>query len=149
MFTFDLHAKLRRLNKGLYINTNQLTVFTNGEKALGVLRRVNKRKEVTSSAKLSESDSATHRFLTEEAQGVKDEFLFAVPYPYVPEYDEIDNQTGRVLKKGWRSIALQLVSKNVCTLSRARHIFQCPSLGETDYDKLGYTGKLRMTRAKH
>lgn len=147
MYVFDLHAKLRALNAGVYINTEQLTTQATGEHCLAVLRRVNKRKAALSSAKLSESDSNTRNFIDEETRGVKDEFLFAIPYPFIPEYDEIDPKSKKILKRGWRSIALALVNKKVCSLSRVRHVFQSSSLGESDYDKYGYSGKL--ARAKH
>ncbi len=149
MYIFDLHAKLRAL-PGVYINTDQITVQSTGESCLAVLRRRNKRKAATSSAKLSESDSATHKYLTEEAEGVKDEFLFAVPYPFIPEYDEIQPSTGKILKRGWRSVAMDLVKRDVCSLQKVRSIFRCSSLGECSYDKMGYHGKLRLAKnAKH
>jgi hypothetical protein len=147
MHTFDFNAAIALLNKGVYIDVSNITTYVKtGEKALAVKRRTARRKAATSAKQRNEADSLDLRFLDDEVQGTKDEFLMAIPYPWVPEYDELDGKTGRVIKRGWRSAALSLVRKNICTIEQARKVFKCRSLGESTYDKLGYEGKLRLCR---
>lgn len=148
MYTFDLNAALKRLNKELYIESANIGTYTTGERAVAIKRRKPKRKEALKASHLNQTSNEDRGFLDDEVQGTKDEFVMAIPYPYVPEYDQIDFKSGRILKRGWRTAALILVKKNICTIEQVRRVFRCSSLGESTYDKLGYEGKLRLCRAR-
>lgn len=145
MYTFDFHAKLRQLEKSVFIDVNTLSVFNNGEQALAVKQHKNKRAQSVSAAKLAQATTEDRRYLDSSVDGSFDEFLMAIPYPYVPEYDEFE-ANGRIKKRGWRSAALQLVRLNVATLDEVRRIFNSRSLGETPYDKMNAAGKHRMQK---
>lgn len=149
MYTFDFNAAVSRLNKGCYIETSNISTYIkNGEQAVALKRRKSTRKDNASQKQRSEADALDLRYIDDEVSGAKDEFVMAVPYPWVPEYDELDFKTGRIIKRGWRTAALALVKKNICTIEQVRNAFKCRSLGESTYDKLGYEGKLRLCRTR-
>lgn len=76
--------------------------------------------------------------------GQAGEFICGVSI-WTPEYDRFDLETGTLLMRGWRSLVLYLVKKEICTLERAKRVFG-NSLGETDYDKLHFEQKLAKAR---
>lgn len=76
--------------------------------------------------------------------GQAGEFLCGVS-EWTPEYDRFNPETGTLMMRGWRSLAMFLVRKGVCTLDRAKHVFGS-SLGETDYDRLSFEQKLSLAR---
>lgn len=146
MYTFDFNACLKKLNKHLYVESGVASSERQGGRAVAVKRRVSVRKASLSVRQQGHISQEDRGFLEDEIQGTKDEFIMAIPYPFVPEYDEFDLPSGRLIKRGWRSAALSLVKKGICTMAEAKKAFRCSSLGESTYDKLPYEGKLRMIR---
>ena len=45
------------------------------------------------------------------------------------------------MARGWRGVLTELVKRRLVTLDRARSVFGCSSLGETDYDRMSYDEK--------
>lgn len=145
MHLFDFHAKLTQLNSQLYVKVDAVTVSTTGRAAMGVWARKSRRSKALSQARLAEADTETRQYLDDESAGTKDVFLFAVPHQWVPEYDELDPVSGRVLARGWRNAVLWVVRNQFCTLEKARKLFG-RSLGESTYDKLDYNAKLLLAK---
>jgi hypothetical protein len=89
-------------------------------------------------------DSDTRKFMEMKENGQAGEFICGVS-EWTPEYDRFDAESGTLVMRGWRSLALFLVKKGVCSLERAKRVFG-QSLGETDYDRLNFDQKLRLAR---
>ncbi len=87
-------------------------------------------------------DNTSQKYIEMKENGQNGEFVCGVSH-WSPEGDGIDAETGTVQARGWRSLALLLVKKNICSLSRVRKVFSCPSLGESDYDHSTYEDKLK------
>lgn len=78
--------------------------------------------------------------------GQLDKYLAGVCLERIPEYDIFNEDYTKMEIPGWRTIILRLVQAKVTTLERARKVFECSSLGESDYDKLSLAGKMRLAK---
>lgn len=90
-------------------------------------------------------DADTQKYVEMKENGQNGRFICGVAH-YTPEYDQIDPETGTQTARGWRSLALLLVNKGICSLARAQRVFGCSSLGEARYDKMTYEQKLADVR---
>lgn len=146
MYLFDLQAKLRRLNPGLYVRSDVRVQVQPGIYSTALHLNVNRRKvRGVAQGDIALLGSEGAKRLQEHYTGQIDLYLGGVPLDWVPEFDEIDPKTALTIRKGWRSIVLNLVKQNVCSMDRARKYFGS-SLGETRYDKFTYEDKVREVR---
>ncbi len=134
MFTFDFIGKLQRCNPRIYL-VNQGTKFEDINLA-GIWIRKPRRYR--------------HRgtFLTkgagrlrEAAAGHIDQQLTHVPWPEVPEFEELTKDGKFIGRKGWRSVVKDCVMKKAFSWKQAKKVFGS-SIGEYDWDRLQYDGKV-------
>lgn len=91
-------------------------------------------------------DSTQRQYREDLVSGQLDTFICGVALTGVPEYDIYNLSKSELVLAGWRSIAKVLVNKRIASWDRIKRAFKCDSLGENDYDKLSFYGKLALAR---
>ncbi len=134
MFTFDLIAKLRQCNPRIYL-VNQGRKFEDIGLASIWIKRPRKHRH--KGAFLTKGAGR----LREVSAGHIDQKLSHVPWPELPEFEELTQNGKFIGRKGWRSVVKDCVVKRAFTWEKAKKVFG-PSIGEFDWDRLGYDGKV-------
>jgi hypothetical protein len=143
MQSYIFKEKLKKLNASLYLKEDNAIARTNDVRATGIYSRVARRAaDNTDYTQLTVEGRA---WLSAKDAGQMDTFITGCPTGWIPEYDVFEVESGRILQKGWRTIVLYLVKERFTTLDKARNTFS-RSLGESDFDKAGYDGKLAIAR---
>ena len=135
MYTFDLAAKLERLNSRLYIDTQNGRELAEGWWVSGIYLRSPERRE----RRISESrlGGAGRQVYDAAVAGQKDKYIAGISLTWVPEYDIFSTEGEyELLAPGWRSLVMNLVKQRLVSLDQARKVFNCSGLGEQTYDKL-------------
>lgn len=145
MFFFDFNSKLKRLNPNLYCGGNSATVFDAEWRSIGIYYRRTVQEAKMTSALMAHASDDERAYIKRREEG--DEFVSGVTINWVPEHPKFSPK-GKLLAKGWRSIVLELVRKGFVSIDRAKKVFNCPSLGESDFDKLSYDGKKTRLQQK-
>lgn len=147
MLISDFNAKLRKLSTRLYIDTSKPVVRENGLK-FAPLYYKNPRKQFSTVQKTDRNKiSDSHaKYLDSLETGELDTYVTAICLDFIPEYDIFNIEYTKLAVMGWRSIALMLVKMKICELDKIRKAFTCSGLGESDYDKASYFGKLEFAK---
>jgi hypothetical protein len=143
MYSYIFKEKLRKLNPALYLKEDNAIARAADVRASGIYNRTRKRTDIKSG--YGQLDFEGRQFLEAQESGNSDVFVTGCPTGWIPEYDEMNLESGRIVQKGWRTIVLHLIKERLCTEEKARRIFS-PSLGETQWDRAGYDGRLAMQR---
>ncbi len=145
MYLFDLQAKLKKANPELYVQTDKAITAFHEIKSHPLMLRFGKRYRGFSNIGKHYMDNDTQRYMEMKENGQAGEYICGVS-AYSPEYDRFNLDTGVLEVRGWRSVAMFLVKKGICSLDQARKAFECSSLGTTMYDKADYDKKLKWAR---
>lgn len=125
--------KLKRLNPRIYLDLNHRVYSTNpilGSSGIYL-------KDVKDAPVQSDSKEA------QELNSAPDLYIGWMTHGYVPEGDEFDLKTGKLLSPGWRSILKKLTNKKYLPEEKTRKVFRWyPST----YDTLTYDEKLAFER---
>jgi hypothetical protein len=144
--------KLAKLNKNLYVDDRARRQIRPGTDHYGsglYCRNAVRTANDTSAAKLNYLDKASRTYIEDSQNGLLPDFLCGIPTGYIPEYDDIDIESGKLLARGWRSILMFLATKRrLISLDKARRVFACGSLGEQTYDHKNFEQKLADLRAE-
>jgi len=132
LLSFDFKSKLQRLNPLLYV--------VDGVQVSSIYQRVQKRSDIKSNYNYLEREAA--KLLEAQESGLVDEHICGIPKDFIPEWDEFKLDTGHIVRRGYRSILKILIEKKLCTLERARKVFNCPSLLEADFDRMTIPQKI-------
>lgn len=143
MYSYIFKEKLRKLNPSLYLKEDNAVARTNDVRATGIYSRITVRTDAKSN--YHQLDADAQKWLSANESGNADKFITGCPTGWIPEYDDMDVETGRILSKGWRTIVLYLVRERFCTLDKAKKVFSS-SIGESDWDKWGYDKRLSVLR---
>lgn len=146
VYLFDFQSKLKRLNPLLCVHVEKANRIAPGVFVTGIYLRQPKRHASAAKTNTNYASLEQREILQSAAEGHKDVFVHGVSTNYVPEYDIFDLDREKLLMPGYRTILLALVKKGLCPLDRARRVFNCSSLGDTDWDKI--TLVQRMSWAK-
>lgn len=145
MYLFDLQAKLKKANPDLFVLTDRRVEVLSEIPSHPLMLRYGKRSRKFNTWGKHYVDSNTQKYMEMKENGQAGEYICGVS-AWTPEYDWFDLEKNMLKARGWRSLALFLVKKGLCTLDQARRAFECESLGTTSYDKLEYDQKLRLAR---
>lgn len=138
--------KLTKLNPALYVHQD-LGRTEGGLRHSAIYYKQPGRTPIkVSKADLQEAHSSQIHYLEALEAGEIDKYMCGVCLDFVPEYDIINTEYVKIIAMGWRSTLLRLVSLKVCTLEKARKVFNCASLGESDYDRANFHGKIAMIK---
>jgi len=147
MYLFDFISKIKQLNPRLYVRSDQKTSINEDWSVVGLyLREGGGSKQSVSSSVLTGAKSPKSRYLCEIYHGAKDKFIIGIPHNWVPEYSIFDLEKGETLARGWRSILVGLLKLQLIDRKSTQKIFNCASLGNSDYDHLSAGEKLRQAR---
>lgn len=145
MYLFDLQSKLRRCNEDLFVQTDRGLTVAHEIPSHPLMLRWGQRHRGFSSVGKHYMDSDTQKLMAMKENGQAGQYICGVS-AYSPEYDIYELETGVLKVRGWRSVAMFLVNKKICTIERARRAFECESLGTTRYDKAGWDQKVAWAR---
>jgi hypothetical protein len=146
MYLFDFQPKLKKLNKSLYVNTDNVNRVSAGVFTTGIYVRAAGQSKKVEGVNTNYAQSDASRYLRELRSGQLDAFVCGVSVNFVPEYDIYDLDREKILMPGWRTIALTLVRKELCSLEKAKRVLKCNSLGESDYDRLPFAQRLQWSK---
>jgi len=110
----------------------------------GIYYKAEKRQSPTLGTEHLHSSQA--KYLEGLESGQLDTFICGIPAGEVPEYEVFDFEQTRILMTGWRSIIMALVKQKLVDLDKARNLFNCQSLGESDYDKMDFFKKFEFAK---
>lgn len=147
MLLTDFKAKLRKLDTRLEIQHEKPQLRENKLK-FAPLYFKNPRREYSKIAKSDRNlvHAAHAKYLDALESGVMDTYVTSICLDFIPEYDIFNKEYTKLAIIGWRSVLLILVNKKIISLDKARKVFNCQSLGEHDYDKLGFFDKLEFAK---
>lgn len=149
MYTFDLQAKLQKLNPKLYVETRHGWQVNEDFTVVGIYLKKPRRKQQKVKGHALIANTAERRKTLEAGYfGLRDEHVGSCDKQFVPEYDIFDLEKGEMLAEGWRTIVCSLAKRKVVSLEKARKVFRSSSLGEQTYDKLGFDQKVAVVRMK-
>lgn len=143
----DFQSRLRKINPGLYVKTDEISKLSLPDLRIsGIYLKQHKRQEIKHKNDKNAVDYHHEGYLTALERGELDTFICGVALDYIPEYDVFDFARNQMLMPGWRKIALRLVELKLCSLEKAKKVFECSSLGESDYDKMSFFKRLEWAR---
>ena len=146
MLIGDFSSKIKELNDHLYVKTDDRNEIAEGFHVSGVYYKQPGRVESRFKNNKNLVHAKHENYLLALEAGELDKFICGVCLEIVPEYDVFDLAYDRMLAPGWRKVVLRLVKLDLCTLVKARKVFNCSSLGEHDYDKMGFFDRLRWAK---
>ena len=148
MLLCDLQDKLKKINDKLYIKTDVRHSMKGDDtfRVSGIYLKQPKRHYMkTKGATRHYASADQQKYLEAREKGYFDTFICGVCLDVVTEYDIFDLDYNRMLAPGWRTIALQLVQKKVCSLDKVKEVFS-RSLGEYDYDHMSFFKRLEWSK---
>ena len=143
----NLQRRLRRIDSRLYIDADSAKVRENGLKFAPLYLKKARKSEI----RVQQSDrnivSAAHaQYLDALEKGVMDTYVTAICLDFIPEYDIFNIEYSKLAVLGWRSLGLMLAKQNIAPLDKIKKVFECQGLGESDYDKASFFGKLEFAK---
>lgn len=147
MLLTDLQAKLRRIDTRFYIDTSKPVTKENGLRFAPLYFKKARKSEVTVQKSDRNSVSAAHaQYLDALERGEMDIYISAICLDFIPEYDIFNLEYTKLAVLGWRSLALMLIKKELAPADKVKKAFECKGLGESDYDRASYFGKLEIAK---
>lgn len=145
MYLFDFHSKLRQLNPTLYVMTDNKKQVKGDWWTTGIYQKQGERiKKRISKGNLHYGNKfGGGDYLRKVYSGEIDSFIMGCPVGWVPEYTVFDLSQFEILAMGWRPILIRLAEKRLISVEKARKVFNCPSLGLSDYDLISTEDKIR------
>jgi hypothetical protein len=136
MLIGDFKKRLQQLNPNLVVKDDQV-VKMDGLKHSGIYLKQVKQSGLSYDVK-GRGDARVERYYAALESGQLDKFLCGVCLEWLPEFDVFNADYTKIAVPGWRTVLMQLVSKQAISLDKARKIFNCASLGEADYDRMNF-----------
>lgn len=147
MLLTDLQAKLRKIDTRFYIDTTKFVTKENGLRFAPLYFKKARKSEITVQKSARNSVHAAHaQYLDALERGEMDIYVSAICLDFIPEYDIFNMEYTKLAVLGWRSLALMIVKQNLADIDKVRKAFECKGLGESDYDRSSYFGKLEIAK---
>lgn len=147
MLLTDLQAKLRKIDTRFYIDASRPVTKENGLRFAPLYFKKARKSEITVQKSDRNSVNAAHaQYLDALERGEMDTYVSAICLDFIPEYDIFNMEYTKLAVIGWRSLALLLVKQNLADITKVRNAFGCQGLGESDYDRANYFGKLEIAK---
>lgn len=144
MLIIDFTARLSRLNPRLIVRSDQATK-RQGLKHAGIYLKEQQQRGLSYDVK-GKGPAGIEKYYAELAAGRLDKYICGVCIEWLPEFDVFNEEYSCVSVPGWRTVLLRLIESKVFKLEDARRIFNCQSLGETDYDKMSIFKKMEFAK---
>ena len=147
MLLTDLQAKLRKIDTRLYIDNRSIVTRENGLRFAPLYLKKARKSEITVQRTDRNQVSAAHaQYLDALEAGIMDTYVTAICLDFIPEYDIFNMEYTKLAVIGWRSLGLMLAKQKIASLDRIKRAFNCDGLGESDYDRASFFGKLEMAK---
>jgi len=147
MLLTDLQAKLRQIDTRFYIDTSKPVTKENGLRFAPLYFKKARKAEITVQKTDRNSVSAAHaQYLDALEKGEMDIYVSAICLDFIPEYDIFNMEYTKLSVIGWRTLAIMLVKQNFAAMDKVKKAFGCTGLGESDYDRASYFGKLEIAK---
>ena len=147
MLLTDLQAKLRRIDTRFYIDASRPVTKENGLRFAPLYFKKARKSEISVQQSDRNSVCAAHAlYLDALERGEMDIYVSAICLDFIPEYDIFNMEYTKLAVLGWRSLALMIVRQKLADLSKVKRAFECKGLGESDYDRASYFGKLEIAK---
>ena len=147
MLVSDLQAKLRKIDTRLYIDNRSIVTKENGLRFAPLYLKKARKSEISVQKTDRNQVSAAHaQYLDALEKGVMDTYVTAICLDFIPEYDIFNMEYTKLAVLGWRSLALMIVRQKLADLSKVKRAFECKGLGESDYERASYFGKLEIAK---
>ncbi len=143
MLLGDFKHKLKRLNENLYI-ADEARVM-DGLKHSGIYLKGVRQRGLSWDTK-GQGTSKQEKYYAALESGELDKYMCGVCIEWLPEFDVYNAEYTRIAVPGWRTTLLRLIQSKVVTLDKARKIFECQALGESDYDNMTFFNKLQFAK---
>jgi hypothetical protein len=147
MLLLNLQRRLKQLDTKLYIDTDSTQVRENGLKFAPLYLKKARRSE----SRVQKADrNAVHeghaKYLDALESGVMDTYVTAICLDFIPEYDIFNMEYTKLAVLGWRSLALMLAERKIAPLDKIKKVFECEGLGDSDYDRASFFGKIEIAK---
>lgn len=139
MDSIEFERKLKRLNNRLYLGKNIIDTFNPELLSTGIYY-----KELKTDPGFNLNDLSGKDYSNARKQFVEnpDIYLTWCTIKHIPEGNWY-NEKGKLIAKGWREILKFLSEKGYFDLKRAAKVFNCSSLGYSNYDSLNHDQKFQ------
>ena len=144
MLIGDFKSKLYKLNPRLIVSDAQ-PVRMNGLYHTGIYEKQVRQNGLSFDTR-GHGDPKAEKYFAALETGQLDRYICGICIEWVPEYDVFNAEYNKVAVPGWRTILMQLVQKKLTTLDKARKVFEVPSLGEADYDRMSFFKKMEFAK---
>lgn len=147
MLLTDFQAKLRKIDTRLYVDNSKIATRENGLRFAPLYFKKARKSEISVQRSDRNAVSAAHaQYLDALETGVMDIYVTAICLDFIPEYDIFNMEYTKLSVMGWRSIGLLLKNMQIADLNKIKKAFNCNGLGESDYDRASYFGKLEIAK---
>lgn len=144
MLLCDFTSRLRQLNGDLYVKTDQV-IKMDGLKHSGIYLKMIKQSGLSYDTK-GHGAANVEKFFAARETGQLDKYMCGVCIEWLPEFDIFNADYTKIAVPGWRSTLLRLIQSKAFSLQSARKVFNCSSLGETDYDRMSFFNKMQFAK---
>lgn len=147
MTLMSLQDKLKKISPLLYVDSTRPQVRENGLK-FGALYMKRPRKEAVNVAKQNRNlvNEGHAKYLDALETGQMDIYITSICLDFIPEYDIFNMEYTKLAVLGWRSLGLMLIKQKVASAERVKRGLQCAGLGESDYDRASFFGKIEIAK---
>lgn len=145
MFSFDFSSKLQKLNPQLFINTDDKRLVRGDWWTTGIYLKDSGGRKGRSSSAMANVSTEAQKLLRDTMDGHVNKFVCPCPVNFIPEYDVFyfeRHEAPKIMAMGWRSILVSLAKRGLVDLGKAKKIFNCSGLGESNYDRSSRTEKI-------
>lgn len=143
----NLQRRLKQLDPRFYIDTESAKVRENSLRFAPLYFKKARRGESSVQKYDRNIVNAGHaQYLDALESGVMDTYVTAICLDFIPEYDIFNMEYTKLAVIGWRSLGLMLAERKIAPLDRIKKVFECEGLGESDYDKASFFGKLEIAK---
>jgi len=147
MLLMNLQRRLKQLDTRFYIDSDNAKVRENGLKFAPLYFKKARRGESSVQKSDRNSVSAGHaQYLDALESGVMDTYVTAICLDFIPEYDIFNIEYTKLSVIGWRSLGLMLARMGLAPMDKIKKVFECEGLGESDYDRASFFGKIEIAK---
>lgn len=147
MTLMSLQDKLKKVHPELYIDASSKQTRENGLKFSPLyLKRPRKASVGVAQHERNLVNEGHAKYLDALESGQMDIFITSICLDFIPEYDIFNMEYTKLAVLGWRSLGLMLIKRNVASADKVKKAFGCAGLGESDYDRASFFGKIEIAK---
>lgn len=147
MTLMSFQDKLKKIHPLLYVDATRPQARENGLKFGAVYLKRPRKEAINVAVNTRNLVSEGHaKYLDALETGQMDVFITSICLDFIPEYDIFNMEYTRLAVLGWRSFGLMLIKQNIVPAERVKKGLNCAGLGESDYDRASFFGKIEIAK---